>query len=85
MSESIQSNITSNQDQSPETYLGTDRRANYVSLPGNLASNQWSLGGEWKEFPQSITATKNSTLRYNFSAKDVYLVLGGSGIVSVKI
>jgi hypothetical protein len=29
--------------QSPETYLGTDRRANYVPFPAKLTINQWML------------------------------------------
>ncbi|MBC7498050.1 cytochrome c biogenesis protein DipZ [Candidatus Gracilibacteria bacterium] len=71
--------------QSPETYLGTDRRANIVVSDAPLASNQWSLGGKWDEQLQSITAVKQSTLSYNFSARDVYLVLGGTGTIKVTV
>ena len=73
------------QTQSPETYLGTDRRANMVRPDIPLAANEWSLGGAWSEQAESITSTRISTLRYNFSARDVYLVLGGSGTISVRV
>ncbi len=71
--------------QSPETYLGTDRRANMVASDIPLASNQWTLSWRWYEQPQSIMSTKNSTLRYNFSARDVYLVLGGKWTIRVTV
>ena len=77
--------VISTQKQSPETYLGTDRRANMVKPDAPLAANEWSLGGGWNEQAESITSTRTSTLRYNFSARDVYLVLGGSGTISVRV
>jgi hypothetical protein len=35
--------MTSNKEQSPETYLGTDRRTNYKASPTELTLNQWTL------------------------------------------
>lgn len=77
--------VISTQKQSPETYLGTDRRANMVTSDAPLATNEWSLDGQWSEQSESITSSRSATLRYNFSARDVYLVLGGSGTISVRI
>lgn len=70
--------------QSPETYIGTDRRANFTSS-GILTANQWSLSGNIAESPESITTTGNATLRLRFSARDVYLVLGGKGMIRTTI
>ncbi len=85
MSDTIVTGVANTPNQSPETYLGKDRRNNSVASTVPLASNQWSLSGKWKESDQFITSVQNSTLRYNFSAKDVYLVLGGTGTISVKV
>lgn len=71
--------------QSPETYLGTERRSHLVVGSERLGAHEWSLGGDWKDSKQSIRSGKKSTLKYHFSARDVYLVLGGSGTVSVKV
>jgi cytochrome c biogenesis protein CcdA/thiol-disulfide isomerase/thioredoxin len=75
------------QNQTPETYLGSKRSANYVGptrffagqterfKPAeNLANNQWTLGGSWRVESELITALSPSTLRFRISAKDVYLV-----------
>src|SRR3989440_11984850 len=32
---------------SPETYLGSERRERFVSVPEDLRLNQWALTGEW--------------------------------------
>ncbi len=85
VSETIQNGIPNTPNQSPETYLGNERRNNSVSSTVPLIANQWSLGGKWNESNQSITSLQNSSLKYNFSAKDIYLVLGGSGMISVKV
>ena len=61
---------------SPETYLGTDRREGFVDSVTTLGSGQWALSGGWDSGSQYITTMDNeSSLSYNFSAKDVYLVL----------
>ena len=85
MSVSTNTGVISTQTQSPETYLGTDRRANMLRSNAPLSANEWSLGGQWSVQAESITSTRASTLRYNFSARDVYLVLGGSGTISVRV
>ena len=85
MSVSTNTGVISTQTQSPETYLGTDRRANMVRSDAPLSANEWSLGGQWSVQAESITSTRTSTLRYSFSARDVYLVLGGSGTISVRV
>jgi Thioredoxin like C-terminal domain len=70
--------------QSPETYVGLARRANFVQTT-SLEPNQWTLFGDWKSEPESITSQKDASLKFHFQAKDVYLVLGGSGTLSVTV
>ncbi len=75
------------QEQTPETYFGTDRTQNYTGSPAlndgtasfmpaaGLAQNQWTLGGTWNIAAQPITTVSgNNTLSFNVSAKDVYMV-----------
>jgi cytochrome c biogenesis protein CcdA/thiol-disulfide isomerase/thioredoxin len=77
----------------PETYLGYARLANYVGstispdlqanylLPASLPQNTLAYGGEWRVGSERIVAGRNASLRLHFHAKDVYIVLGGSGTV----
>ncbi len=85
------SNVPIAQNQTPETYFGTNREANYVGLPAlvngsanftseiDLAQNQWTLSGNWNIQPEFITSNGNSsTLTFNVTAKDVYMVAGST-------
>lgn len=84
--------------QTPETYFGTDRADAYVGSPQlgtqsnqtytfakNISSSEWSLSGEWRVSGTSITAGKNAKLRINVAAKNVYLVGGAPTASSVKV
>ena len=78
--------------QSPETYLGIARAANFVSpegmtegksisftFPNALALNQWALKGKWTvtgEYVESMN--KGDQLRYHFNAKKVFLVISNT-------
>jgi cytochrome c biogenesis protein CcdA/thiol-disulfide isomerase/thioredoxin len=89
------------QNQTPETYFGTNRDQNYVGSPAlndgiatftpatSLSQNQWTLGGTWNIGAQPITAQASDTLRFNVSAKDVYMVAsnanGASNPVTVSL
>ncbi|RLP11677.1 cytochrome c biogenesis protein DipZ [Propionibacterium australiense] len=86
-------------DQSPETYLGTNRARGYRGNPSlrqgtteheperSLASNEWTLSGRWKADGESITSDSDgATLTYKFDGRELYLVMGGqSGTVKVKV
>jgi cytochrome c biogenesis protein CcdA/thiol-disulfide isomerase/thioredoxin len=74
----------------PETYLGpyrAERNANgglgeglsSFTQPASLGESEWSLGGRWQVDHESITASAGSTLRLDFQARRVYLVLGSRG------
>jgi cytochrome c biogenesis protein CcdA/thiol-disulfide isomerase/thioredoxin len=80
----------SGQARSPETYIGYSRADRFVSpggqkhdgpkdyaLPGQLALNQWALGGRWNVGPQSATAlAPGAKIAFRFHARDLHLVLG---------
>ncbi len=80
------------QDQTAETYFGTNREQSYTGTPAvlgdgtadfkpaaPLASGQWTLGGNWQINPEYISSGANkSTLAISVSAKDVYMVASGA-------
>ncbi|GAB4144222.1 MAG: cytochrome c biogenesis protein DipZ [Patescibacteria group bacterium] len=75
--------------QTPETYLGwsradkfannyqlvTEAESNY-KLENSLKSNYWSIEGRWIIGKEFIECVDSCSLKLNFSAKDVYLVVG---------
>ena len=75
---------------SPETYLGYERTASFVSRiaavldqgrayvpPARLGLNQWSLAGEWTMGKQAAALNKpGGQIVYRFHARDVHLVMG---------
>lgn len=80
-----------NQNQTPETYFGTDRTMNYTGLPSladgtasykpasKLNANQWTLSGGWQEAADKLTSnSSNSTLTFHTRSKDVYVVAGSA-------
>jgi thiol-disulfide isomerase/thioredoxin len=81
----------------PETYLGYKRISNYTgtpivpdqaasyTFPTSLAANAFSYGGTFRVGGEGTTAIHDARLRLNFQAKNVYVVLGGSGTVRVLI
>jgi thiol-disulfide isomerase/thioredoxin len=74
---------------SPETYVGYERAANFVSAaavardqpasyttPPSLALNQWSLGGRWALGPEFARSAGNGAkIVFRFHARDLHLVL----------
>ncbi len=62
---------------SPETYIGSDRAKNRVDSPDSLQLNQWSLVGSWKVGPENAEVIKASgKIVFRFHARDLHLVLG---------
>jgi cytochrome c biogenesis protein CcdA/thiol-disulfide isomerase/thioredoxin len=81
------SNVPISQNQSPETYFGTNRAQNYTGTPdltsgdhsftadNSLSDSGWTLHGNWHIDAESITSNDSTaTLTYNAAAKDVYVV-----------
>jgi cytochrome c biogenesis protein CcdA/thiol-disulfide isomerase/thioredoxin len=80
-----------------ETYLGyqrlmglgnpavaPDRQAPYL-LPRKLETDQMAYGGRWRVEAERALAGRNARLRLRFRAKEVNLVLGGTGRVQVLL
>lgn len=70
----------------PETYIGSGRRANYVESDNQLKLNQWTLTGDWKdEEEKSVSQSPNATIKMRFEAAKANLVIGGYGQADVFI
>jgi thiol-disulfide isomerase/thioredoxin len=83
---------------SPESYVGYKYGLTYmdaeVAPPENVASQYhfpkvltsttWALSGVWNEHSEEATSVKHSKLEINYLAQDVYLVMGGTGTVTVS-
>jgi cytochrome c biogenesis protein CcdA/thiol-disulfide isomerase/thioredoxin len=96
--EATQDTRMTSADQTPETYLGYTRSQNFADkgaavndqsqryhFPESLQKNQWALSGTWTISGDRITADQaNASLRLNFKAGKVYLVLGSKTGKPVK-
>jgi cytochrome c biogenesis protein CcdA/thiol-disulfide isomerase/thioredoxin len=83
-------------DLTPETYLGVGKVVNYggtgtyrqgaatFSYPESLADDRFAYRGKWTLDYQGATADgDDSSIRLNYRARNVYLVVGGTGTVTV--
>jgi cytochrome c biogenesis protein CcdA/thiol-disulfide isomerase/thioredoxin len=91
-------NLTPSGELSPETYVGyqqlqyldplsavaEDSPAHY-QFPATLPPGYMGLSGTWTIHAEEATAGGGAQLELSFLAKDVYLVMGGSGTVDVSI
>ena len=77
----------------PETYLGTTKKVNYAGAqpyrtgrftpPDRLPANSYALNGDWTLATQNITPTSAAAqVRLNYRAKEVRMVLSGTGTVT---
>jgi cytochrome c biogenesis protein CcdA/thiol-disulfide isomerase/thioredoxin len=85
-----------NQSLTPESYVGYQRLNNEVGTsvvpdkpivyhpPASIPSNSLAFGGTWTVHSEEATAGPGATLGIQFTANDVYLVMGGQGKVSVS-
>ncbi|WKG04773.1 cytochrome c biogenesis protein DipZ [Mycolicibacterium sp. HK-90] len=80
----------------PETYLGVGKEINYAGggtydegdarfeYPASLPADSFALQGSWRLDYQGATAQgAGSAVKLNYQAKNVYLVVGGTGTVTV--
>jgi cytochrome c biogenesis protein CcdA/thiol-disulfide isomerase/thioredoxin len=88
-------NLTPTQFTNPETYVGYQRAA-YADnagltpnvamkyrFPSALPSDYFSFSGVWDQHEEEATAGANAALELSYEDQDVYLVMGGSGPVTV--
>ncbi|HEY4020043.1 MAG TPA: cytochrome c biogenesis protein DipZ, partial [Pseudonocardiaceae bacterium] len=89
---------TPTQQLTQETYLGSQYAPLHASgtaptanstqtyqFPNAVRPDTFALSGAWTESPEMLTAGANAQLQLNYQANDVYLVLGGTGTVTVDI
>jgi cytochrome c biogenesis protein CcdA/thiol-disulfide isomerase/thioredoxin len=90
-------NLTPTGEMSPETYVGY-QNAQYFApgtnvvpnapsvyqFPSSLPLGALGLSGTWTDHAEEATAGTGAQMELGFLAKDVYLVIGGSGTVSVS-
>jgi cytochrome c biogenesis protein CcdA/thiol-disulfide isomerase/thioredoxin len=92
-------NLTPFVETSPESYIGYKYGLTYLDsnvapaenvatryrFPRDLSSTTWALSGVWNEHAEEATSVKDSKLEINYLAQDVYLVMGGTGTVTVSL
>jgi thiol-disulfide isomerase/thioredoxin len=81
----------------PESYLGYERLARYngvpvlrdaeraYSFPPSLEANELAFAGRWTFEHERAVAGRNARLRLQYRARDVFLVLTGTGTVRVFV
>lgn len=83
---------------SPESYVGykygltyldsgdapAENVATHYHFPITLISTSWALSGVWNIHAQEATSIQSSKLEINYAAQSAYLVMGGTGTVSVS-
>jgi cytochrome c biogenesis protein CcdA/thiol-disulfide isomerase/thioredoxin len=90
--------LTPTGEMNPETYVGYERLQYLVGessvaentaasyhFPSSLPAGGLGLSGTWTEHSQEATAGRAAKLELGFVAKDIYLVLGGSGTIQESI
>jgi cytochrome c biogenesis protein CcdA/thiol-disulfide isomerase/thioredoxin len=88
--------MTPASDQTPETYLSVGKVVNYdrtgkydegpatFVYPPTQAADSFALSGSWNLDYQGATATGDtSSIRLNYHARNVYVVAGGTGTLTV--
>ncbi|ALG86969.1 cytochrome c biogenesis protein CcdA [Gordonia phthalatica] len=90
-----QTDTTPTEATTPETYLGVGKVVNYggstpyragtadFESPRELRSDTFALGGRWTLDYQGARADHDATITLDYRAKDVYIVAGGTGTISV--
>jgi cytochrome c biogenesis protein CcdA/thiol-disulfide isomerase/thioredoxin len=87
---------TENERTTPETYFGVGKVVNYgggglydegtttFDFPPTLGADSFALRGRWSLDYQGATANSDqSSIKLNYHAANVYLVIGGAGNVTV--
>jgi len=81
----------------PETYLGYRRidryaggelvrdRSHAYALPQHLGADEIAYGGEWTVGPERIVAGAGAQIRLRYTARNVFIVLGGRGRMRVLV
>ncbi len=89
---------TPNEQLTAETYLGyqyaplhtsgtapAQGAAQAYQFPPALTQDTFALSGTWTDAQEMLTAGPNAQLELSYQAKYVYLVIGGTGSVTVQV
>ncbi|CAN5490668.1 cytochrome c biogenesis protein DipZ [soil metagenome] len=81
----------------PESYFGVGKMVNYggggvydqgeavFAYPATLAEDSFALRGPWSlDYQGATSGSDDSGIELNYHAKDVYLVVGGTGTITVR-
>jgi hypothetical protein len=80
----------------PESYVGYEEeqyavgttivhdKATVYNAPTTVPLNNFAFNGTWTDYSQEATAGAHASIDLHFVANDVYLVMGGTGSVSVS-
>jgi cytochrome c biogenesis protein CcdA/thiol-disulfide isomerase/thioredoxin len=91
-------NLTPTEETNPESYIGYDYGLTYFDstteppsnvateyhFPKSLSLGTFAFSGIWDEHAEDATAGKGAKLELGYLAKNVYLVMGGTGTVTVS-
>jgi cytochrome c biogenesis protein CcdA/thiol-disulfide isomerase/thioredoxin len=90
-------NQTPTQAITQESYLGyndeeyaagqrvvPDKAVDYHA-PASVPTDSFAFNGVWTDHKEEATAGANAEITLNFTANDVYLVMGGTGMVDVSL
>jgi cytochrome c biogenesis protein CcdA/thiol-disulfide isomerase/thioredoxin len=89
--------LTPTEETTPESYLGY-QRAQFVSgetveedqmtayqPPDSVPQDMYAYAGNWSVGSESASSGRGAQLLLQFAAKDVYLVVGGTGTIGVSV
>jgi thiol-disulfide isomerase/thioredoxin len=66
-------------EESPETYVGSEKAERIATNGSALAVNQWRLSGPWSVGPESaLLAEPRGKIAFRFHSRDLHLVLGSA-------
>jgi cytochrome c biogenesis protein CcdA/thiol-disulfide isomerase/thioredoxin len=82
----------------PESYLGLGKKVNFggdeeyasgtntYAFPATLAADSFALQGDWTlDFQNARPASTDAAIRLNYTAREVRMVLGGEGTVTLTV
>ena len=81
----------------PESYLGYERLDRYAGspvvqgreasyrFPARLGADELAYAGRWRVEGERVVAGRDARLRLRFRARNVFLVLGGRGVVRASV
>jgi cytochrome c biogenesis protein CcdA/thiol-disulfide isomerase/thioredoxin len=92
----VPNNTPTDENQTPETYLGSARQDAYVggtltdgtatyAFPATLPANEFALNGQWTASSEDLTAGSGASIKLRFMASDVYLDTGGTGTLTATV